>query len=136
MAQPVRRAISRLLLTVAAGSAWQLMLAPFDAFATEPMSVTTAQPLRDPWVPPEARKPSTAPPTEGAALRAQVERKLKQAFDAADMGHTGALNRQQADAAGLGFIARHFDQIDRQKTGVVRFDDVKRYLVERGAQLD
>jgi len=94
------------------------------------------QPLRDPWVPPEARKPVAAPPTEGAALRAQVERKLRQTFDAADVSHAGSLTRQQACAAGLGFVAQHFDEIDRQKSGVVRFDDVKRYMVERGAKFD
>jgi hypothetical protein len=100
------------------------------------MSVGSQQPLRDPWVPPESRKPSESPPSEGAALRAQVERKLKQAFDAADVSGAGSLTRQQATAAGLGFVARHFDEIDRQRTGAVRFDDVKRYLVERGAQLN
>jgi len=46
------------------------------------------------------------------------------------------LTQKQASAAGLGFVARHFDQIDHQKTGKVPFGDVKRYLVERGAQLD
>ncbi len=97
------------------------------------MTGTIEQPLRDPWVPPAARNPSTTPPTEGAALRAQVEAKLKQAFDAADVNHSGTLTRQQAAAAGLGFIAQHFDAIDRQKTGAVRFDDVKRYLVEQGS---
>ena len=113
-----------------------LVLGTFDVLAAEPLAVKAEQPLRDPWVPPDARKPSTAPPTEGAALRAQVVRKLKRDFDAADVGHTGALTRQQATAAGLGFIAQHFDAIDRQKTGAVRFDDVKRYLVEQGAALD
>ena len=92
--------------------------------------------MRDPWVPPEARKRSQAAPLEGAALRAEVERKLKRAFDDADVGRTGSVTRQQADAAGLGFVARHFDEIDRQGRGAVRFDDVRRYLVERGARLD
>ncbi len=123
------------LLAVLMGAATCVLMPP-DAIAAEPMSVRNEQPLRDPWVPPESRKPSTAAPTEGAALRAQVERKLKKAFDAADANHTGALTRQQANAAGLGFVARHFDRIDRQKTGAVRFDDVKRYLIEQGAQLD
>ncbi len=72
--------------------------------------------MRDPWVPPEARKPSQAPPSEGAALRAEVERKLRRAFDDADVGRTGSLTRQQANAAGLGFVARHFDEIDRART--------------------
>jgi len=93
-------------------------------------------PMLDPWVPPEARKPSTAAPTQGAALREQVERKLRQGFDAADAAHSGALTREQASAAGLGYVARHFDEIDRRRTGTVRFEDIKRYLRERGAQLN
>jgi hypothetical protein len=125
-----------LFLSVALGGTAQLLIGLIEVAAAEPMSVTTEQPLRDPWVPPEARKPSTAPPTEGVALRAQVERKLKQDFDAADVTHIGLLTRQQAIAAGLGFIAKHFDEIDRQKTGTVGFNDVKRYLVQHGAQLE
>jgi hypothetical protein len=130
------RATSLWLLSLAWAGAAPLVLAPLDSVAAEPVLVQSAQPLRDPWVPPESRKASTAPPTEGAALRVQVEHKLKQAFDAADVSHTGSLTRQQANAAGLGFVAKHFDEIDRQKTGAVRFDDVKRFLVARGAQLD
>ena len=117
-------------------SAAHLALGAGAAWAAEPIAVTMEQPLRDPWVPPDARQPSTTPPTEGAALRAQVERKLKRDFDAADLNHSGSLTREQAAAAGLGFIAQHFDEIDRQKTGAVRFDDVKRYLVEHGAALN
>jgi hypothetical protein len=110
-------------------------MAPRSVFAAEPVAVGAQQPMRDPWVPPESRTPSRAPPTEGAALRAEVERKLKQAFDDADRRGTGSLTREQARAAGLGFVERHFAEIDRERTGAVRFDDVKRYLVERGAQL-
>ena len=72
MVQPVRRAISGFLSVALVGTA-QLAFCLIEVVAAEPMSVKTEQPLRDPWVPPEARKPSTAPPTEGAALRAQVE---------------------------------------------------------------
>jgi len=112
------------------------LLAPLIAFAAEPIAARAEQPMRDPWVPPEARKPSQSAPVEGAALRAEVERKLRRAFDAADVGRTGSVTRQQANAAGLGFVVRHFDEIDRQRSGTVRFDDVRRYLVERGARLD
>lgn len=128
--------MSRVLLScmLAAGTLWTI--APSRVLAADPMSVTSPQPVRDPWVPPDARKPSTAAPSEGAALGAQVERKLRQAFDAADVSHTGSLTRQQASAAGLGFVARHFDEIDRQQSGAVRFDDVKRYMVEHGAKFD
>jgi hypothetical protein len=136
MIQRFKRRLCTVPLIAAAVSAAQLLWVPLAAIAAEPMAAKTEQPLRDPWVPPESRKPSTAPPAEGAALRAQVERKLKKAFDAADVAHTGSLTRQQASAAGLGFVARHFEQIDRQRNGAVRFDEVKRYLIEQGAQLN
>ena len=93
-------------------------------------------PMRDPWVPPDARKAPQEAPTSGAALRDQVERKLKQSFDAADRNHTGTITREQAKAHGLGYISEHWDEIDRRNAGVVRFDDVKRFLRERGAQLN
>jgi hypothetical protein len=109
---------------------------PADVAAADMPPASAQTPLRDPWVPPEARTPSTTAPTTGAALNAQVERKLKQAFDAADTGHTGALTREQAQAHGLRYISEHFDEIDRRNAGVVRFDDVKRFLRERGAKLD
>jgi len=124
---------------VAIGAAAALAtLAPFGpgAIAADMPPASAHTPLRDPWVPPEARKPSTTAPTTGAALNAQVERKLKQAFDAADTGHTGTLTREQAQAHGLRYISEHFDEIDRRNTGAVRFDDVKRFLRERGGKLD
>jgi hypothetical protein len=92
--------------------------------------------LRDPWVPPELRKPAPTPATQGADLRAQVERKLKAGFDAADVNRSGTVTRDQARAAGLGYIVKHFDNIDRQRAGAVSFEDVKRFLRGRGAQLD
>lgn len=124
------------LLALTSIAAVSSALAPLAAVAAEPIAARAEQPMRDPWVPPEARKPSQAPPLEGAALRAEVERKLKRAFDDADVGRTGSLTRQQANAAGLGFAARHFDEIDRQRRGVIQFGDIRRYLIERGAKLD
>lgn len=110
---------------------------PQHARAQGSMPAAAAEvPMLDPWVPPDLRRPSTAPPTQGAALRDQVERKLKQGFDDADTAHTGTLTRQQASAAGLGYVAMHFDEIDRGRTGAVRFEDVKRFMRERGAQLN
>jgi hypothetical protein len=98
------------------------------AVAADPSPAVIETPLRDPWVPPQARSAPATPQTRGAELRAQVDRKLAAAFDTADVAHTGTLTREQAKAAGLGFIARHFDDIDTQRTGIVRFDDVRRFL--------
>ena len=106
------------------------------AAAAESPPATIEHPLRDPWVPPQLRHPASTPPSRGAALRAQVERKLHAGFDRADTSGNGTLTREQARAGGLGFIVRHFDQIDRDRAGAVSFDDVKRYLREQGAQID
>jgi len=136
MKRSMRTATIGRLAAMALIAAASLGSMPRAVVAAEPMAASAQQPLRDPWVPPESRNPSKTPPSDGAVLRAQVERTLKRAFDAADVNRAGSLTRQQASAAGLGFVARHFDEIDRQKSGAVRFDDVKRYLVERGAQLE
>jgi phosphatidylserine/phosphatidylglycerophosphate/cardiolipin synthase-like enzyme len=53
-----------------------------------------------------------------------------------DANVCASLTREQARSAGLGYIVRHFDDIDRQRAGAVSFDDVKRFLRGRGAQLD
>jgi hypothetical protein len=96
---------------------------------------TVSGPMVDPWVPPELRHPAPTRPTQGAELRAQVAQKLKAAFDAA-AGASGTLTQVQAKAAGMGFVVRHFGEIDQGSSGVVRFEDVKRFLQRRGAQLD
>lgn len=88
--------------------------------------------LRDPWVPPAvSQAASAAPETRGAALQAQVERKLRASFEKADVSGSGRITREQARAAGLGFVAEHFDRIDAGRTGRVSFDDLKRYLDEQ-----
>ena len=117
-----------------AASAVLLFAVALAAHAQTPPA-TVAGPLRDPWVPPELRKPPTTTPAQGAELRAQAERKLKAGFDAV-AGSAGTLTRAQATAGGLGFIAGHFDEIDQDQTGAVRFADVKRFLKTRGAQLN
>ena len=90
--------------------------------------------LRDPSVPQALRNVKPAPATQGGALQAQVERKLRESFDAADVAGAGALTREQAQAAGLGVVAKNFDRIDIAGTGKVTFEDVKRYLRSRGAK--
>lgn len=111
-------------------------VSPVRAATAQSPPATIETTIRDPWVPPELRTPAPTPAPQGAALRAQVERKLKAGFDAADVSRVGTLTRDQARAAGLGYIVKHFDDIDRQRAGAVGFDDVKRFLRSRGAQLD
>jgi hypothetical protein len=114
-----------------------LALATAMSLAAQAVEPVSEVPMRDPWVPPAVRKSLAAPSRaiEGAALRAQVERKLREPFDAA-AGSTGTLTRIQARDAGLGFIASHFDAIDRRQTGTITFEDYKAFLKARGASLD
>jgi hypothetical protein len=109
------------------------MLCVNDVRAAE-ASASMQAPLCDPCVPPALRNATPAPQTEGAALQAQVERKLRESFEAADVTHTGTLTREQARAGGLGAVANNFDQIDTAKAGKVTFEDVTRYLRARGGK--
>jgi hypothetical protein len=86
----MRRKVTCRVLAIALIGVASFALAPLAILAAEPMAVGAQQPLRDPWVPPEARNPSTAPPLEGAALRAEVEHRLRHAFDAADVNRSGS----------------------------------------------
>ena len=109
---------------------------PLSMMAAVPASAGDGKaevPMRDPWLPPAAREAASAPITRGAALHAQVESKIRQGFDAADVEHAGSITLAQARAANLGVVANNFDRIDTRKTGRVSFEDLKRFLKGRGA---
>jgi len=98
--------------------------------------VVAEVPMLDPWVPPAVAKAAESLPKakRGAELKAEVERKLRADFDAA--APQGTLTRDQARAAGLGFIANHFEAMDRRGSGVVRFEDYRAFLKSRGGFLE
>ncbi|MES2127640.1 MAG: EF-hand domain-containing protein [Pseudomonadota bacterium] len=87
----------------------------------------------DPYVPPAQRPSATTPAPAGSALREQALQKLKRRFEQADLDASGSLTRAEAEKAGLGFVARHFDEIDSAQRGKVSFDDLRRYLLARRA---
>jgi hypothetical protein len=97
----------------------------------------SAAPLRDPWVPPGVREQAQSPQAaelQGPALRAQVERKLRASFAAADTEHRGSITLEQAHTAHLGFVEENFTAMDETHSGRVTFDDVARFLHARGAR--
>lgn len=102
---------------------WPLLLAV-------PASAATAV-LRDPQLPEALRHTRPAPPSEGVVLQAQVDAKLRSRFEAADSSGQGHVSRVQAEAAGLGFLVRHFDAIDRTGHGTVSWAQVQDYLKQR-----
>jgi hypothetical protein len=114
--------------------AWLAAMASGCALA-QPPAVQIGE-MCDPCLPP-AMKNAPIPKraaTHGPALRGEVEQRLRAPFDAA--AREGLLTREQAAAAGLGFIARNFEAIDRTGRGAIRFEDYKAFLKERGAALD
>lgn len=100
------------------------------AWSTEP----AAPLLRDPVVPEALRHSIPAVATRGAALKAQVQTKLRAGFEQADASQQGHITRAQAESAGLGFVARHFDAIDTSGHGSVSWAQVEAYLAQRQRQ--
>lgn len=104
------------------------------ALCTAPAIAQPADPaaLRaDPWLPPHARVHDGRASPAGDALQALAMDKLRRRFEAADAPGFGTLSRTQAERAGLGFIAAHFDGIDAKKSGHVSFEELRRYLADR-----
>jgi Ca2+-binding EF-hand superfamily protein len=60
------------------------------------------------------------------AQDAKPGQKLEERFAAADTDHDGKLTKAEAQA-GMPRLAKHFDEIDTQKTGSVTLDQVKQY---------
>ena len=109
-----------------------IMACPLTSAAQQALLQT---PLRDPWLPPQSGKPIPRAATRGEELNAQAEQKLRAAFDTADVEHVGSVTQAQAQAAGLGIVANNFGRIDTLRAGRVTFDDFKRFLRARGADL-
>jgi hypothetical protein len=106
---------------------------PVARAADPPAPAVIETPYRDPYVPPQSRPAQPAEAKRGAALQAQAQGELAAAFAAADLAHKGTLTRDEARAGGLGYVAKHFDDIDTAKRGAVSFDDLVRYLDARRA---
>ncbi len=96
--------------------------------AASPPPQILQPPHADPYVPPEKRIAPTQAPASGAALQEQAMQKLKKQFDAADARRSGTLTAEQAQAAGLGYVARNFSQIDARSSGRVSFEQVRQYM--------
>ncbi|SAJ92849.1 hypothetical protein UA11_05187 [Burkholderia multivorans] len=74
-------------------------------------------------------------PSTGTTLQQQAQRRV----DARLGGNTvlsngAAVTKAQAQSSGLGYIAKHFDEIDAKHTGRVTMSDVRQYLQQRQLQ--
>lgn len=109
-----------------------LFLAAMSAASAWSQGAVMEREMIEPWVPPAVAKAAESLPKakRGAELGVEVERRLRADFEAA--APAGTLTREQARASGLGFIANHFDAIDRRGSGVVRYEDYRGFLKSRG----
>ncbi|KAB0653974.1 2-oxoglutarate dehydrogenase [Burkholderia sp. AU33545] len=76
-------------------------------------------------------------PSTGATLQQQAQRRV----DARLGGNTvlsngAAVTKAQAQSSGLGFVAKHFDEIDAKHTGRVTMSDVRQFIQQRQVQAE
>lgn len=82
-----------------------------------------------------AKRAQAVMPTTGSDLQAQAQQRLDARLGANTvLGNGAAITKAQAQANGLGYIAKHFDAIDTAHSGRVTMSDVKQYLQQRQRQ--
>lgn len=108
-------------------------LAAGAARAAEPPASASAPVVAhpDPYVPPARRLRASEPGAAGPALRHQTLEKMRQRFKDADLDGSGSLSADEARRAGMGFVVKHFDQIDRNHAGQITFNDLQAFLAQR-----
>ncbi len=74
-------------------------------------------------------------PTTGNDLAQQAQQRLDARLGANTVLSNGAaITKEQARTNGLGYIAKHFDEIDTAHSGRVTMSDVRQYLQQRRRQ--
>ena len=105
---------------------------PASAAAMPPAVFETH--VHGPSLPESIRGLAPSPPSHGNAFEAEVTQRLRDLFDSAHGHEAGRLTKEEARAAGLGFVAKHFDEIDAARAGSISFEDFQRYLAGSAAQ--
>jgi len=79
-----------------------------------------------------ANKAAPAPSSTGAQLQQEAQQRIVKRLSAnSTLSNGGAITKAQAQASGLGYVAKHFDQIDTAHSGHVSIDDVQRFVQQR-----
>ncbi|MGV2291769.1 2-oxoglutarate dehydrogenase [Trinickia sp. YCB016] len=77
-------------------------------------------------------RPAPVTPSTGAQLQQQAQQRLEARLGANTVLNNGAsITKEQAQSSGLGYIAKHFDQIDAAHSGRVSMDNVRQYLQQQ-----
>ncbi|MFM0277008.1 2-oxoglutarate dehydrogenase [Paraburkholderia sediminicola] len=108
-----------------------------SAHALPPQAVAPATPpsgsrgVDGPFFPQNRATPIA--PSTGTALQQEAQQRLEARLGANTVLSNGAaVTKTQAQTAGLGYVAQHFDQIDASHKGSVTMDDVRQYLQQQG----
>ncbi|SMG54970.1 2-oxoglutarate dehydrogenase [Paraburkholderia susongensis] len=68
-------------------------------------------------------------PTTGTTLQQQAQQRTEARLGAnSALSNGSAITKAQAQSDGLGYIAKHFDEIDTAHSGRVTLNDVRQYL--------
>ncbi|MFC0400920.1 2-oxoglutarate dehydrogenase [Paraburkholderia rhizosphaerae] len=82
-----------------------------------------------------SNRPASIAPSSGTQLQQQAQQRIEARLGANSALANGAsITQAQAQSKGLGFIAKHFDQIDTAHTGRVTMNDVRQYLQRQQGQ--
>jgi hypothetical protein len=108
-----------------------------SAYALPPQAVAPATPpngargVDGPFFPQNRAAPIA--PSTGTTLQQQAQQRLEARLGANSALSNGAsVTKAQAQTQGLGFVAKHFDQIDTSHKGSVTLSDVRQYLQQQG----
>ncbi|AOJ11444.1 hypothetical protein [Burkholderia mayonis] len=73
--------------------------------------------------------PASASATTGAQLQQQAQSRLAASLGASSaLGNGAAVTKAQAQASGLGYVTKHFDEIDAAHTGKVTLKQVQQFI--------
>jgi hypothetical protein len=74
-------------------------------------------------------------PSTGATLQQQAQKRVDARLGGNTvLGNGAAVTKAQAQSSGLGFVAKHFDEIDAKHTGRVTMSDVRQFIQQRQVQ--
>ncbi|WP_063900245.1 hypothetical protein [Burkholderia pseudomultivorans] len=74
-------------------------------------------------------------PSTGATLQQQAQQRVDARLGANTVLSNGAaVTKAQAQSSGLGYVAKHFDEIDTKHTGRVTMSDVRQFIQQRQLQ--
>ncbi|WP_296224315.1 2-oxoglutarate dehydrogenase [Ralstonia sp. UBA689] len=120
----LRRSLPPILLGVLIGQAYAAPTTQSVAPVTLPKG---GHGVDGPFFPTQRAVPVS--PTTGAQLQQEAQQRIaKRLNENAVLSNGGSITKTQAKASGLGFVAKHFDQIDTTHSGHVSTGDVQRYL--------